>query len=187
VRHCAHHQRQQIEFADVILLNKTDLVSLQQTKQLQCLLKKLNSSAEIICTTHSNVPLHRILNTGLFSMEKVCTCCIGITQCSSHSDRCYDTSSSASESCSSCSTVIAINYSACVTLILSSTYTSFKKTSSCYCLFSSLCYYAITYAIITSSTYAVLVQYYLHLHCYFCYTVYTANTCVHRQHRRQVG
>lgn len=59
----------QAEFADVILLNKTDLVSREQAEQLEAILHKLNPTADIIRTVKSQVDLNQIINTGKFDME----------------------------------------------------------------------------------------------------------------------
>jgi G3E family GTPase len=60
----------QIEFANVILLNKVDLISPEDAKKLEGVLKKLNPEAKIIQTTFGQVPLDEILNTHLFDFEK---------------------------------------------------------------------------------------------------------------------
>ncbi|QPA30451.1 GTP-binding protein [Thermaerobacillus caldiproteolyticus] len=60
----------QIEFANVILLNKVDLIRPEEAKELECVLKKLNPEAKIIQTTFGQVPLDEILNTHLFDFEK---------------------------------------------------------------------------------------------------------------------
>lgn len=60
----------QIEFANVIILNKTDLVSKEQVGMIKGLIKKLNSEATIITSEMSKVDLKHILNTGLFDFEK---------------------------------------------------------------------------------------------------------------------
>lgn len=60
----------QIEFADVILLNKVDLIRPEDAKKLEGVLKKLNPEAKIIQTTFGQVPLDEILNTHLFDFEK---------------------------------------------------------------------------------------------------------------------
>ena len=60
----------QIEFADVIVLNKLDLVSKAQSLEVQAIIKALNPGAEIIPTTRSEVPLERVLDTGLFDYDK---------------------------------------------------------------------------------------------------------------------
>ena len=60
----------QIEFADVIVLNKLDLVSKEQALEVEAIIKALNPGAEIIPTTRSQVPLERVLDTKLFDYEK---------------------------------------------------------------------------------------------------------------------
>ncbi|KTF16842.1 zinc metallochaperone GTPase ZigA [Pseudoalteromonas sp. H105] len=60
----------QVEFADVILISKTDLVSENQVSQLTAILKTLNTQAKIIPITAGNVAIEEILNTGLFDFDK---------------------------------------------------------------------------------------------------------------------
>ena len=60
---------EQIEFADVILLNKMDLVSPKEADEVKHALRTMNKNAEIIETTKSMVPLNKILNTGKFDFE----------------------------------------------------------------------------------------------------------------------
>ena len=60
----------QIEFADVIVLNKLDLVDDEQAQRVQAIITALNPGAEIIPTSHSKVPLNRVLNTNLFDYRK---------------------------------------------------------------------------------------------------------------------
>lgn len=60
----------QIEFANVIVLNKTDLVSAENLKLLEGMLIKLNPDARIIKTSHSKINPKEILNTKLFSYQK---------------------------------------------------------------------------------------------------------------------
>ncbi len=60
----------QIEFANVIILNKTDLVSAGQVGMIKGLIRKLNSEARIITSEMSKVDLNQILNTRLFDFEK---------------------------------------------------------------------------------------------------------------------
>ena len=61
---------EQVEFCDVIILNKTDLVSEDDARELEAILHKLNPQAKIIHSQHSNIDLKEIMNTKLFSMEK---------------------------------------------------------------------------------------------------------------------
>lgn len=60
----------QIEFANVVLLNKVDLVSKKALKQLSEFVRVLNPSAALIPSQECQVPLKKILQTGAFSMEK---------------------------------------------------------------------------------------------------------------------
>ncbi|SFM12637.1 GTPase, G3E family [Gracilibacillus orientalis] len=61
----------QIEFANVLLLNKVDLVKNIDKEALTAVLKQLNPETHIIDTTYGRVPLDSVLNTGLFKFEKV--------------------------------------------------------------------------------------------------------------------
>lgn len=58
--------QKQIAYADVILLNKTDLVSVNQLAVVSHALRKHNSAAEIVPCQSSRVPLQQILNTGAY-------------------------------------------------------------------------------------------------------------------------
>ena len=60
----------QIEFANLILLNKTDLVTNEHLGILKAAIKKLNPSAKIIETNYSKIDPKEILNTGLFNFEE---------------------------------------------------------------------------------------------------------------------
>ncbi len=59
----------QIEFANVIVLNKVDLVAHSNIQELKAVLQKFNPQAQIIEGEYSKVPLDRVLNTGLFDFE----------------------------------------------------------------------------------------------------------------------
>lgn len=59
----------QIEFCDVLILNKADLVEEKDLKQLEIVLKKLQPKAKFIKTSFADVPLQEVLNTGLFNFE----------------------------------------------------------------------------------------------------------------------
>lgn len=59
----------QIEFANVILLNKTDLIEEVDVQELHGILRKLNPQAKIYNTAHSQIPLDAVLNTNLFDFE----------------------------------------------------------------------------------------------------------------------
>ena len=60
----------QIEFANVIVLNKTDLVTTKQLGTIKTAIQKLNPSAKIIESSFSKVEPKEILNTGLFDFEE---------------------------------------------------------------------------------------------------------------------
>ncbi len=59
----------QVEFANVIIVNKTDLVSPVELERLERLLRQLNPKAKILHTVESRVDLTEVLDTGLFSMD----------------------------------------------------------------------------------------------------------------------
>jgi G3E family GTPase len=61
---------EQIEFADVIVLNKVDSASQGERDAARMIIRSLNSEADIIETNFSNAPLERILNTGRFDFER---------------------------------------------------------------------------------------------------------------------
>ena len=60
----------QVEFANVIILNKIDLVSEEHLGILRGTLQKLNPGAQIVETNFSEIDPKRILNTGLFDFEE---------------------------------------------------------------------------------------------------------------------
>lgn len=60
----------QIEFANVIILNKTDLVDEDHIGILKSLIQKLNPSARILESSYSKIAPKEILNTGLFDFEE---------------------------------------------------------------------------------------------------------------------
>lgn len=60
----------QIEFANVILINKIDLVTEAQLEELKAIIHSLNPEAKIIYTKQSETALKEVINTGLFDYEK---------------------------------------------------------------------------------------------------------------------
>lgn len=60
----------QVEFADVILISKTDLVDEQDIDNLQAILKSLNTTARIIPIQDGNIDIDQIMGTHLFDFEK---------------------------------------------------------------------------------------------------------------------
>ncbi|GAB3999834.1 zinc metallochaperone GTPase ZigA [Spirosoma daeguense] len=59
----------QIEFADVIILNKTDLLTRHQIGELKAILQKLNPTAKLIESQFSKIDPTEILNTGRFDFD----------------------------------------------------------------------------------------------------------------------
>ena len=59
----------QIEFANVLVINKTDLVTADELELLRAILEHLNPGAEFVESVQGRVPLYTILNTSLFDME----------------------------------------------------------------------------------------------------------------------
>ncbi|TVR12385.1 MAG: GTP-binding protein [Planctomycetota bacterium] len=59
----------QVEFADVLVLNKADLLDAEQLARLQAILGKLNPQADQVVVEHGRVPLQRVMGTGRFDME----------------------------------------------------------------------------------------------------------------------
>jgi len=62
---------EQIAFADIILLNKTDLVSADELATLERRIRGLNPTARIHRTERSDIALDKILNQGAFDLERV--------------------------------------------------------------------------------------------------------------------
>lgn len=63
--------REQIAFADVILLNKTDLVEPARLDELETRIRKMNSLARIHRTVNAEVDIPTVMNVGGFDLERV--------------------------------------------------------------------------------------------------------------------
>ena len=63
---------EQVEFADLIVLNKTDLLSVLQLNKVRTAVKIMNPHARIVDSSFGKVPLETLLNTSRFDME-ACT------------------------------------------------------------------------------------------------------------------
>ena len=61
---------EQVEFADVILMSKVDLVTAEDVERLKAILGALNPDAKLLPIAHGEVDLGSVLNTGLFDFER---------------------------------------------------------------------------------------------------------------------
>ena len=61
---------EQVEFADVILISKTDLVSADDVERLKAILLTLNTDAKLIPISQGEIHLDEVLSTGLFDFER---------------------------------------------------------------------------------------------------------------------
>jgi len=69
-RTIVHLLTDQIEFADVVVLNKVDDATPAQVDAARKIIRSLNADTEIIEANHSDVPAAKILDTGLFDFDK---------------------------------------------------------------------------------------------------------------------
>ncbi|ATG57690.1 MULTISPECIES: zinc metallochaperone GTPase ZigA [Pseudoalteromonas] len=60
----------QVEFADVILISKTDLITNDELNRLTAILNTLNTQANIIPISNGHININQVLNTGLFNFER---------------------------------------------------------------------------------------------------------------------
>ena len=60
----------QLAFADVVLLNKTDLVTPEEINKIEQVIRVINPSARIYHTQRSNVDLKKVLDLGAFDLER---------------------------------------------------------------------------------------------------------------------
>jgi G3E family GTPase len=72
-RTLVHLLTDQIEFADVVILNKVSDAGPERTKAARQIIRSLNADARIIETDHSDVAAKEILDTGLFDFDKAHT------------------------------------------------------------------------------------------------------------------
>lgn len=71
VREIADLLIDQIEFADVLVVNKLDLISAEKAEELKAVLRRLNPNARIIGTRYSKIDPNEVLNTKHFDLERV--------------------------------------------------------------------------------------------------------------------
>ena len=61
---------EQVAFADVILLNKTDLVGAAELERIERRVRAINGTARIFRTQNANVPIDRVLDVGAFDLQR---------------------------------------------------------------------------------------------------------------------
>lgn len=77
---------QQIEFCNIILLNKANMVSKEELERVSHIIHALQPHAEIIPCDFGDVPLEKILHTHMFDFEKVATSAAWIDEIEHHHD-----------------------------------------------------------------------------------------------------
>ena len=61
---------EQVAFADVLVLNKTDLVSSESIDELESRLREMNRMARLVRSERANVPVETVLNLGAFDLDQ---------------------------------------------------------------------------------------------------------------------
>lgn len=77
---------QQIEFCNIVLLNKAAEISAEELSRVRNIVHELQPKAEIIDCNFGNVDLDKILNTGMFDFDKVATSAKWIEEIEKHHD-----------------------------------------------------------------------------------------------------
>ncbi len=67
----SHEAAEQIAFADVILLNKVELVADAQLTALEARIRGMNAHARILRSNHCDVPLAQLLDLGAFDLQRI--------------------------------------------------------------------------------------------------------------------
>jgi G3E family GTPase len=67
----APEAKNQIAFADVILINKTDLVSEAELREVEARIRGLNPYAKLHRTQRAQIPLHEVLGRNAFDLERI--------------------------------------------------------------------------------------------------------------------
>lgn len=67
----SHEAEEQVAFADLVILNKTDLVTEEQLTAVKDKVYELNRQATVILSQHSNVPIAKILDRGAFDLNRI--------------------------------------------------------------------------------------------------------------------
>ena len=67
----SHEAEEQVAFADVIVLNKTDLVTPEELAVVEDRIRSINRSARILHAEKANVPLSELLDRGSFDLNRI--------------------------------------------------------------------------------------------------------------------
>ncbi|RRH99711.1 GTP-binding protein [Mesorhizobium tamadayense] len=67
----AHEAQEQLAFADIVVLNKTDLVTAEELTAVEARIRKINPTAAITHSTRCDVPLDQVLNRGAFDLDRI--------------------------------------------------------------------------------------------------------------------
>ncbi|EFO28740.1 cobw domain-containing protein 1 [Roseibium sp. TrichSKD4] len=67
----AHEAQEQLAFADIVLLNKTDLVTPDELAAVETRIRKINPTTTIRQSTRCDVPLDQILNRNAFDLDRI--------------------------------------------------------------------------------------------------------------------
>ena len=67
----SHEAAEQIAFADVILLNKCDLMTEDELSAIEALIRRMNATATIHRTTKCDISLDRVLGRGAFDLDRI--------------------------------------------------------------------------------------------------------------------
>ncbi|WP_095590207.1 CobW family GTP-binding protein [Actibacterium ureilyticum] len=67
----SHEAEEQVAFADLVILNKTDLVPPATLQAVRDKVQALNAQARIVMSERSNVPLDAVLDRGAFDLNRI--------------------------------------------------------------------------------------------------------------------
>ncbi len=67
----AHEAQEQLAFADIVLLNKTDLVSEQEKAEVEKRIRRINPTALIHCSERCQISLDEVLGRNAFDLDRV--------------------------------------------------------------------------------------------------------------------
>jgi len=77
---------QQIEFCNIVLLNKASMVSAEELARIKQVIRALQPKAEIIECDYGNVDFGKIINTNMFDFDAVATSATWINEIEGHHD-----------------------------------------------------------------------------------------------------